>query len=534
MRGQVSAPPTEEPQFHERPGFQHKWLWNAGNPLKPDFWKDAGIRALQNLDFADRQTIRNVRQPLIEGFRPSTYQDAGTGNINPLTNLIPGRENEREAALGQLYTAFESQRGRAPNRMEQLDIQQDTTKWWAELLGELPFAALPIGSAKTVGSGLMRVGDDLLVEGAKRGGLAGRGMQAVGYGAQAASTPIVPLWAGEEALESAFRAGGRSLGRAGQRLAKARAPTPPPQLSALETEIESLRRIGERRRAMPDRGPQRVTNAPPQNLEGLVDAERQAVGAPGQIEQQITQPTPQTVQEPPPVRNIEEMVEQVRQEELTPPGRAQESEPVRNFEEMVEQVRREEPIQPGPAQEPQPIRNLDEVVEQVRREEPVQPGLTQAEPETIPAPVRNVADDQQHFYWYEPPEGGSPDTSGAEGPPGNLIAVPKGQSVPEGFASNRVNVATSVKNVWRKLGKGQQGLYLPKFQVSAVKLQVSLVASRGTPHLRRSRIGLNTTSKWKWWTWKTLGFCRPTTRSPLSRLPIIPHNCNRGRVELRR
>ena len=228
---QVDMPPSIT---QDRPG----WQWgnfSIPNPLSADYWKERGIRLAHNVDFLDRNTVRHVRQPLIEELRPSSYKTP-SGQFNPLVNWIPGMQNQREETLENLYAMFEQKRGRAPSRMERLSMQQETTPWWAELLAEAPLAITPIGSAKYLGTGLTRTGGRFIKSGAQQGGLRGAGQQAAGYGLYGAAAPITPFWAVEELGEAGIRAAGRGIGALGRQARQLRdvapmsvsQPSPPP------------------------------------------------------------------------------------------------------------------------------------------------------------------------------------------------------------------------------------------------------------------------------------------------------------------
>ena len=269
----------------DRPG----WQWgNLGisNPLSADSWKQLGSRLAHNVDFLDRNTFRHLRQPLIEAARPSSFKDPGGGvdptslqrglagiaKFLPQTAMVapPPGMSERDATLQQFYQMFEGARGRPPSYMERLNIQQETTPWWAELLAEVPLAITPLGSAKYLGTGLTRTGGKLITSGARQGGLRGAGQQAAGYGLYGAAAPMTPLWVAEDAAEAGLRAAGRGIGALGRqarqfrRLPSAAVPQMPsqPTLSpGVQQEVDALRRIGDRGRTM---FPTSSTSAPAQ------------------------------------------------------------------------------------------------------------------------------------------------------------------------------------------------------------------------------------------------------------------------------
>ena len=267
---QVKLPPSIT---QDQPGWQGKLALK--NPLSGGFWKQMGTRMAQNLDFVDRHTFRHARQPLIEAVRPSSFKDPGGDvdltsilrGVGGITKFLPGGQtqpsggmSERDATLQQFYQMFESERGRPPSYMERLNIQQETTPWWAELLAEAPLAVTPLGSAKYLGTGLSRAGGRLITSGARQGGLRGAGQQAAGYGLYGATAPLTPFWALEDAAEAGLRTTARGFGALGRQARNLRQttptaipqPSPPPQTfpPAIQQEVDALRRIGERGRAM--------------------------------------------------------------------------------------------------------------------------------------------------------------------------------------------------------------------------------------------------------------------------------------------
>ena len=132
--------------------------------------------ALGILGKADDLTFRPLRQAMIEPFHQQSQitpsgQLSRQGAANALmldpTGMLADRlaanqgldatgDTARAAELDQMYRQFENVEGHSPGFMRRQDIQQASTPWYLELMGELPLAMIPIPGLDFGGPAAMR------------------------------------------------------------------------------------------------------------------------------------------------------------------------------------------------------------------------------------------------------------------------------------------------------------------------------------------------------------------------------------------